>query len=563
MRHYEDAILSAHDNGFPHNEAIAYEVASRFYKKRGFDKIAQTYLVEALNCYSRWGADGKTRRLMRRHPRLATYSLSEGSSLTERLDAVSLAKAQQAISSKIEMDNLLSEIMHIVIENACAQSGFLLFERNGLWQIVAKEGIGTEEIKTPLPISIDDSDLVARSVVRFVARTKESVILDDAANLGEFERDPHIKQERTKSLMCAPLLNRGRLIGILYLENNLTTQAFSPERVQLLEMLTSQAAISLENARIYEVLRESETKFRSLILKIQTAIVLHDGQGRILISNPMAQRLLGLSDDQLLGKELVDPKWHFVKEDGSIMQVSEYPVSLVISSGLPLRDYILGVYRPAQSEITWALVNAEPDYNEAGVIERVIVSFVDITDRMRAEEHQRDFYRRTILAATEGKLQLTEKGEIENIAGQPIAVFKVENAEEFRDVRAAVIRIARSTGMDETRAGDYRTAVGEAVTNAAKHASGGVVSIHILPESILTIVSDQGPGIEAMSIPEVALKKGYTTAGTLGMGYKVMTTIADNVYLATGPWGTTVGLEINIKPAEITPNIDAIYHALA
>jgi PAS domain S-box-containing protein len=562
MRHYEAAILSAHANGFPHNEAIANEVASRFYKKRGFDKIARTYLIEALNCYSRWGADGKTRQLMHRHPRLATCSISEGSSLTERLDAISLAKAQQAISSKIEMDNLLNEIMHIVIENACAQSGFLLFERNEVWQIVAKGGIHTEEIETSLPISIDDSDLVARSVVRFVARTKESVILDDAANLGEFERDPHIKQERTKSLMCAPLLNRGRLIGILYLENNLTTQAFSPERVQLLEMLSSQAAISLENARFYEVLRESEAKFRSLIFKIQTAVILHDGQGRILISNPMAQRLLGLSEDQLLGKELVDPNWHFVKEDGSIMPVSEYPVSLVLASGRPLRDYITGIYNPARSEIIWTLVNAEPDYNEAGVIERIIASFVDITDRIRAEEHQRDFYRRTILAATEGKLQLTEKDEIEDIAGQAIAVFKVENAEDFRNARAAILRIARSMGMDEVRAGDYRTAVGEAITNAAKHANGGIVSIHILPEAILTVVSDRGPGIEAMSIPEVALKKGYTTAGTLGMGYKVMTSIVDKVYLATGPWGTIVGLEINIKPSEITPNITDIYHAL-
>ncbi len=133
-------------------------------------------------------------------------------------------------------------------------------------------------------------------------------------------------------------------------------------------------------------LRASEERYRSLIQKVQAAIVLHDSQGRILASNPLAQHLLGLSDDQLLGKALIDPEWHFLREDGSVMPISEYPASRVLASRQPLRDYIAGIYRPGWEEIAWVLINAEPEFNETGVIEQIIVSFIDITERQRIEQ---------------------------------------------------------------------------------------------------------------------------------------------------------------------------------
>jgi anti-sigma regulatory factor (Ser/Thr protein kinase) len=218
--------------------------------------------------------------------------------------------------------------------------------------------------------------------------------------------------------------------------------------------------------------------------------------------------------------------------------------------------------RRKDGQEVWTLAAATPIVDEKHHLNGFFAMFTDITEHKQFEDRQRDFYRRTILAATEGKLQLTEKEEIVKYAGQPVAVFKLENAEDFQNVRTAVMDIARSLGMDDVRAGDYRAAVGEAVTNATKHANGGTVSIHVLPEAMLTVISDYGPGIEAMSIPEVALKKGYTTAGTLGMGYKVMTSIADKVFLATVPSGTTVGIEMSIKPPETKLDISEMYHAL-
>ncbi len=143
-----------------------------------------------------------------------------------------------------------------------------------------------------------------------------------------------------------------------------------------------------ENAEA--ALRVSEEKYRSLIQKVQVAIVLHDGEGRILIGNPMAQRLLGLSEDQLLGRELVDPDWRFLREDESVMPMAEYPVSLVLTSRKPLKDYVAGIHQPDQDEITWVLVNAEPEFDDAGEIAQIIVSFIDLTEHKQAEEALRE-----------------------------------------------------------------------------------------------------------------------------------------------------------------------------
>ncbi|MFA7279957.1 MAG: PAS domain-containing protein [Sterolibacterium sp.] len=136
-------------------------------------------------------------------------------------------------------------------------------------------------------------------------------------------------------------------------------------------------------------LRASEEKYRSLIRDIQTAIVVHDGQGRVLDSNPLAQALLGLSADQLSGKTLIDPAWHFLSQDGSVLPVADYPVSKVLATRQPLRDYLTGISHPDRQDIAWVLVNAEPEYDDRSEIARVIVSFVDITERNRAEAQLR------------------------------------------------------------------------------------------------------------------------------------------------------------------------------
>ncbi len=172
-----------------------------------------------------------------------------------------------------------------------------------------------------------------------------------------------------------------------------------------------------------------------------------------------------------------------------------------------------------------------------------------------AELHKLEFYRRTILAATDGKLMICEKEEIENIAGVALTSWVITDKESLSAMRDDVRRIATSHGMDEDRIPYLLSCVVEASANSVKHAGSGHASLHIVEGGLLFMVSDNGPGIVALALPDVALTKGYSTSGTLGMGYKMMLDAAERVYLATGPNGTTVAAEVaieNSKPESAT-----------
>lgn len=166
-------------------------------------------------------------------------------------------------------------------------------------------------------------------------------------------------------------------------------RAWTPQEERLFQEIGQRLADGLTSLLSYRSLRESEEKYRSLIQKVQTAIVLHDVNGCILASNPLAQHLLGLSEDQLLGKALIDPEWHFLREDGSVMPVTEYPTSLVLASRQPLRDYRVGIHRTDQEHVTWVLANAEPEIDNEGELIQIVVSFMDITDLRQAEDKLR------------------------------------------------------------------------------------------------------------------------------------------------------------------------------
>ncbi len=177
------------------------------------------------------------------------------------------------------------------------------------------------------------------------------------------------------------------------------------------------------------------------------------------------------------------------------------------------------------------------------------------------QEHRFEFYRRLILAATNGKLSIADVDEIARIAGPAVASWEIRNTDDMARVRQDVRELAVGEGMDENRAGRFVLSIGEAVTNAIKHAGGGRASLHRLKDGIMFVITDKGPGIAALSLPDVALRRGYSTAGTLGMGYKVMIRLCDRVYLATGPDGTTVGLEMRFLPSQevsLAPDITGI-----
>ncbi|WP_437301240.1 sensor histidine kinase [Sorangium sp. So ce426] len=268
---YEQAIRAARESGFVHVEALAYEVASRFYRTRGFDLIADTYLREARACYARWGADGKVRQIDQQNPRLSDRRpLAPSASFAARsdeLELLSVIKASQTISSEIVLDQLLRTLLTVVLEQGGAQRACLFLcqdERVTMEAEATLEGKGAATIL--LAPSLDDASWqrVPGSLVHYVQRTKERVILHDAAaDAGKFSGDDYFTRYRCRSVLCVPILRQAGVAGLLYLENNLLAGAFTSDRLTSLSLLASQAAISLENARLLSQERAARTSAES------------------------------------------------------------------------------------------------------------------------------------------------------------------------------------------------------------------------------------------------------------------------------------------------------------
>jgi PAS domain S-box-containing protein len=263
MQLYEQAIRSARANGFVQNEALAHEVAAWFYLARGFETFAHTYLRNARNCYDRWGALGKVKQLDERYPRLHEERLPASTTATigtpvRQLDVETVVKASQALSSEIVLANLIEKLMRIVVEHAGAERGLLILLRGDEPQIEAEAmtGHGGTQV-TMQQAGITPSDL-AQSALQYVIRTRERIVLDDASITDLYAEDEYVRAKRARSLLCLPIVKQTKFIAALYLENNLTPRAFTSDRVALLEMLASQAAISLENANLYADLQRNE-----------------------------------------------------------------------------------------------------------------------------------------------------------------------------------------------------------------------------------------------------------------------------------------------------------------
>src|SRR5580692_169197 len=267
---YEKAIGSAHANGFIHNEAIAYEVAARFYAARGFQTFADAYLYEARYCYQRWGADGKVAQLDHLYPHLKKEGLISTPTSTilapaELLDLATVIKVSQSVAGEMDLEKLIDGLMRAAIEQAGAERGLLILPRGDELQIEAEVTSSGNDVSVHQGNASVAAAVLPESVVRYVMRTRVDVILGDAAAENPFSSDAYIVQHRVRSILCLPLINQARLSGILYLENKLTPHVFTPDRITILKLLASQAAVSLENTRLYHDLEVREARIRRLV----------------------------------------------------------------------------------------------------------------------------------------------------------------------------------------------------------------------------------------------------------------------------------------------------------
>jgi PAS domain S-box-containing protein len=316
---YEQAIRSARANGFVHCEAVAYELAARFYKGRGFEEIARLYLQNARDGYLRWGADGKVRQLEDANPQIADEGPLPGPTSTiltpvGRLDLATVIRVSQALSAEIVLEKLLDTLMRTAIEQAGADRGLLILRSGADQRIAVEARTSGESVIVDKSGETVTSAKLPDSVLRFVMRTHESVILDEAVGENEFAADPYIRRQQPLSILCLPLINQGRIIGILYLENKLASHVFAPGRVLTLNLLASQAAISLENSRLYHDLEEREARIRRLVDANIIGIFFWEFEGRILEANDAFLKIIGYDRDDLEAgalrwTDLTPPDW--------------------------------------------------------------------------------------------------------------------------------------------------------------------------------------------------------------------------------------------------------------
>ena len=459
---YEKAIRSAQANGFVHNEALANELAARFYAARGFEKIANGYLRDARYGFLRWGADGKVRQLDDLYPQLRVEEPISGPAGTigapvEHLDLATVLKVSQAVSGEIVREKLIDMLMRTAIEHAGAERGVLILTRDVEQRIEAEATTSGDAIIVRLRPAVGSDAAVPESIVHYVGRTRESVILGDASSQNAFSFDPYIRRHHARSILCIPLVNQAKLIGLLYLENSLTPHVFTPARLTVLKLLASQAAISLENTRLYRDLERREAKIRRLVDANIMGVFIWDFAGRIIEANEAFLRMLNCSREDLVSgrlswRELTPPEWRDLTERGVVE---------LTATGI-LQPYEKEYFRNDRSRVPVLVGSAvfEEGQDEG-------VSFVlDLSEQKRAE----DALRRSQAHLAEAQAELahvtrvTALGElaasIAHEISQPLAAV-VTNADaslrwlsgvspDLDEAREAIRRITR----DGKRAGN-------------------------------------------------------------------------------------------------------------
>ncbi len=329
FEHYDRAISLAKANGYIQEEALSNELCAQFYLHWGKEKVAQVYIQQAYYCYARWGAKAKIAEMEKRYTELlvpifqqtrSVFSTNEtlfglesntaislhtssNNSVASALDLATILKASQTISGEIELEKLLSSLLHIVIENAGADKCVLMLVESGklLIQALAEltisgsanEGKGNTKVKFSSMLLnsefVEESIYVPVGLINTVKRSLEAVVIVDATTHLQLINDPYIQQQHPKSILCSPILHQGKLLGVLYLENNLAAGAFTRERVELLNLLCAQAAISLENARLYQGSLKYAQQLELKSLELETALQnLQQAQLQIVQSEKMS-----------------------------------------------------------------------------------------------------------------------------------------------------------------------------------------------------------------------------------------------------------------------------------
>jgi len=306
---YDRAISLAKQNGYMYEEAMANELAAKFRLSMDMKKDAAVYMQEARHGYERWGAKVKVEDLEEQYPELLEKASPRKIVPSYvQLDYEAVVTSLQAISREIILDDLLKTLMRIVIENAGAERGFFISLMDDNLYIEAEASLTQDKVVVFKSVPIEKRNDLSLSIVNYVGQTMQDIVLDDASTDGDFTLDQYVLHNQPKSILCLPVIRQSKLVGLLYLENNVTTGAFTPDRIEVLQLLASQAAISFENARLYDsvlaserALKVSEEKYRTILESIEDGYYEVDISGHLTFYNDSLCRVLGYSKAELIG----------------------------------------------------------------------------------------------------------------------------------------------------------------------------------------------------------------------------------------------------------------------
>jgi PAS domain S-box-containing protein len=306
---YDEAIKSAKENGFIHQEALANELAGRFYKSIHLERNAKGYLRKAYSCYKRWGADGKTKQLETNYPFLRNQQIIDISSTfgklsVNQIDLIAIIKSLQIISNEIQFESVIDKLMNVVLEQSGAQNATLLIDRENQLLLTAKaETINNKIIVNSFNRFQNPEGIkFPESICQFVKRTKERVILDNALLPNRFSTDLYITTHHPKSIACVPVVKQNKLIGIIYLENNLYIGAFPLNKIFILDLLASQAAISMENSMLFTELSVSKQQLQDVMDNSSAVIFVKGLDGKYQFINKQYELVFEVKREYVVGK---------------------------------------------------------------------------------------------------------------------------------------------------------------------------------------------------------------------------------------------------------------------
>ncbi|MEH2207550.1 MAG: AAA family ATPase [Nostoc sp.] len=422
LENYDRAITLAKANGYIQEEALSNELLAKFYLDWGKERVAQAYMQEAYYCYARWGAKAKIEDLEKRYPQLlqsilqqqrinfntletisfrstssSTRTSTTGStSISQTLDFTSVLKAAQVISSSLELDQLIASLTHIILENSGAKKAVLILPQDedtavrgepllkkvsgDNWQVRAITFINHDQIQTILePQSLANCQEIPATIINYVKNTQQTVVIDNCKTdtiglIGEY-----MQRTQPQSVLCTPIINQGRLVGILYLENQLTQGVFTSDRLSVVNFLCTQAAISLENAQLYNHLQEREKFLSSIYEGVGCLICVIDvrdnGKFEYTGWSKSCELAVGIPASQVLGKTPQD----LHGDEGAAVSQNHLRC---FQTGIPITYEECLTFNDQK---TWWLTTLSPLKDRTGKVYRIVVTTINISDRKQAE----------------------------------------------------------------------------------------------------------------------------------------------------------------------------------